>query len=369
MPKKSSTHISNFRLWLLLSILPLLALGADFLLYPRLFEHRQLLPAVDAMTLSEKKVMQLGTAHSVELSVALESLNDADGLSYLAKHAKSGLVISIFIEPERIGAERVFEGELSRAVRGRLLPLSTGAHQRVVDFIGQAGQRQPGDVLGLDLQLSEAQRAQFPVDRLIIVVLKRAGSKEGAGLLDGAMAGVIADAAEAGLAALAIPCIGYQWKDNKSESFDDVFRPVFKALKKSDRPVAVYISLYSGWPTFVIENAVGALNHAWTSDSVDAGGLPSLYRGRYRLFLPLLTVCLLACTRRAQNTVKSFLLITAAYVAAASGLAELLEFFTKDYPEQPVRIALIVIWAVLALGFPVFVGWDVEDVFKRKAAP
>ena len=362
------TRVSNFRLWLLLSILPLLALGADFLLYPQLFEHRQLLQAVDATTLTEKRLVHLGATHSAELSVALESLKDEDSLAYLAKSARSGLVISIFVDPEQTGAARVFEGELSRAVRGRLQSLAPGAHERLVEFIEQARQRQPGDVAGLDLQLTKAERARFPVDRVIMVVLKRASSKESAELMDAAMAGVIADAENAGLTAVALPCIGYQWKDHNSLSFDQVFRPVFKALKDSRRPLEVFVSLYSGWPTFAIEDAVAALNHAWTSDAAGSGSLPSLYRGRYRLFLPLLTVCLLACTTRAQNTVKSFMLITAAYVAASTGLAELLEFFTKDYPEQPVRIGLIIMWTVLALGFPVFLRWDVKDVFKRKGA-
>jgi hypothetical protein len=84
------------------------------------------------------------------------------------------------------------------------------------------------------------------------------------------------------------------------------------------------------------------------------------------MLLLLTTICLLACTRRAQNTVKSFLLILGAYVAAALAVAELAEHFTTNYPEEPVDIVVGISWVVLAFGFPVFVGWDLKDVFHSK---
>ena len=229
------------------------------------------------------------------------------------------------------------------------------------------GQRPAGDVLGLDLNLADSERARFPVDRLIVVVLDRPGSKENASALETALTGVVADADRAGLKALALPCIGYQWNEKNSPSFDQIFRSAFKALKGPHRPFDLFISLYSNWPTPVIEKAVAAMNLAWTAgEGADPGLLASLYRGRYRILLLLTTICLLACTRRVQNTVKSFLLILAAYIGAALGLAELVDRFTKNYPEEPVEIAVVILWVVLALGFPIFVGWDIKDVFNPK---
>jgi hypothetical protein len=364
---RNAGHASNRVLWLSLSILPLVVLGLDVALFPRVFERRQLLAALDATTLFENRLVHLGTIHSVSFNVALESLKDDDSLAYFSKRDRTGLVISVFIDPERAEGERVFEGELSRAVRLRLQTFSKTVHLHVVEFIGRMGQRQAGDVFGLDLNLSESERARFPVDRLIVVVLNPPGSKESGSAVEMALAGVVADADGAGLKALALPCIGYQSNEKNSATFDQIFRSAFKALKGSHRPFDLFISLYSNWPTRDIEKAVGAVNLAWTAgEGADPGLLPSLYRGRYRILLLLTTICLLACTRRAKNTIKSFLLILGAYVGAAFGLAELMDHFTKNYPEQPVEIALVILWVVMALGFPMFVGWDVKDVFHRK---
>lgn len=362
---RNAGHVSNRGLWLLLSLLPLVILGVDIWLFPTLFERRQLLTALNATTLFENRLVRLGTIYSVSFNVALESLKDDDSLAYLSQRDRSGLVISVFIDPERAG---IFEGELSRAVHLRLQSLSKSVDLQLVEFTRKIGQRQAGDVLGLDLNLSNSERAQFPVDRLIVVVLNRPGSKENGSVLETALAGVVADANGAGLKALALPCIGYQENDKNSVTFDQIFRSAFKALKGSQRPFDLFISVYSNWQTQAIEQAAAALNLAWAAgEGADPGFLPSLYRGRYRILLLLTTICLLACTGRAQNTVKSFLLILAAYIGAAVGLAELLDRFTKNYPKEPVEIAVVILWVVLALGFPIFVRWDIKkDVFNPK---
>jgi hypothetical protein len=46
-------------------------------------------------------------------------------------------------------------------------------------------------------------------------------------------------------------------------------------------------------------------------------------------------------------------------------LAELVEFFTKDYAASAVDTIIVSAWLVLALGFPVFLKWDVQDVFRK----
>jgi hypothetical protein len=346
-------------------MLPLVILGLDIALFPRVFERRELVADLDATTLLENRLVRLGTIYSVSFNVALENLNDDDSLAYLSQRDRSGLVISVFIDPERAEGKGIFDGELSRAVRLRLQSLSKSAYWQLDEFTQRIGQPQAGDVLGLNLNLSNSERARFPVDRLIIVVLNRPSSKESGSALETALAGVVADAEGAGVKALALPCIGYQSNEKNSVSFDQILLSTFKALKGSHRPFDLFISLYSNWPTSDIQNAVRAINLAWTSgEGSDPGLLPSLYRGRYRILLLLTTVCLLACAGRAQNTVKGFLLILAAYIGTALGLAELLDRFTKNYPKEPVEIGVVILWVVLALGFPIFVGWNIEDVFN-----
>jgi hypothetical protein len=166
---------------------------------------------------------------------------------------------------------------------------------------------------------------------------------------------------------VALPSIGYQSNKENSPSFNQIFGAVFKALKQSHRPLDLYLSVYSNWRTVDVEKAVAAINIAWTTgEGADAGFLPSLYRGRYRVLLVLTTLCLLACLRRAQHTVKSFLVIVGGYIGGALTLAELIERLTKNYPEQLVEIAVFIFWLGLALGFPAFVRWDVKQVFVKK---
>ena len=109
-------------------MLPLVILGLDVALFPRVFERRQLVTALDATTLFENSLVPLGTIHSVSLNVALESLKDDDSLAYLSRQNRSGLVVSAFVDPERADGETVFEGDLSRAVGLRLQSLSESVH-------------------------------------------------------------------------------------------------------------------------------------------------------------------------------------------------------------------------------------------------
>jgi hypothetical protein len=361
---KKQSGVFNARVWLLLATIPLLVLGIDFLIYPQVFERRPLLTTLDASTLLDQRLLQLGTVHSIDLNVAFEDLNDRLSLAYLGRQTPSGLVVSIFVDSskQRRGA---FVGQLARTVQARVQAVSAAAGQRLLELFEQLSERQPGDVVSLDLQLTAAERNSFPVDRLIVVVFEKSGSANSAEVLGPAMARVIADADNAGLAALAVPCIGYQPTDKNSLTFEDIFRALFAAFDGNHRPLRVFVSLYTEWPTFALESAVSAFNESWrTSFGADPGW--QLLRIRYRMLLPLITLCLVVCRRRAEHTIKSLLLISVAYIAIVASLTNVVEFFTKDYPERPVSIILFVAAAVLALGFPVFLNWDVRDVFRRK---
>lgn len=348
----------------MLAVVPLVVLALDLALFQRVVAQQRLRAALDATSLFESKLVQLGTINSVSLTFALEKLNDDDSLAYLSEKHPSGLVISVFVDPDRNDGERLFEGEISRAIRARLRAISENVHQQFLDAIARMRQRQAGDVLGVNLQLSNSERERFPVDRLIIVALKPPDAKDAADPLAKAISAVIADAESARLKSVALPSIGYQWNEKKSPTLDHIFRSVFNALKGSHRPFDLYVSLYSNWHTADIEKALEAVNAAWSSEEAASDGLLSrLYRGRYRILLLFTSICLFACTRKAENTMRSFFLIVGTYVGTALGLAELIGKFTQTYPQEPVEIAVVISWLVLALGFPVFVGWDIAKIF------
>src|SRR5262249_19356369 len=145
-----AARVSNRALWLSLSILPLVILGVDIAMFPTVFERRQLLTALNATTLFENRLVRLGTIYSVSFNVTIESLKDDDSLAYLSQRDRSGLVISVFINPQRPDGKRIFDGELSRAVRLRLQSLSKSAYWQLDEFTQRIGQPQAGDVLGLN---------------------------------------------------------------------------------------------------------------------------------------------------------------------------------------------------------------------------
>jgi hypothetical protein len=361
----TTPRVHHPKAWLVLSTLPLLALAIDFALFPRLAENQVLRSAVPAMELvaSENTPIRLGSVHSAEISVVSERLSDSGALSYLAKRTPSGLAISIFVDIGQSDQNRVFEGELMRAVRSRLQSLSPDSHRRLTELMAGAAQRLPGDVLELDLNLDEQQRSQFPVDRLVVVVLEKTPSEKSAGILTSSLKRMLAAAKNAGLEALAVPCLGYRWNDKTSLTFEQVFKSIFEAVEGSSYPTDLFISFYSEWPTAVMQEAVGSFNHVWAASLSDSFGL---YRDRYRTLMPLLALCLFSCRKQVKHTIKSFLLISGAYLGTALGLAETLDFFTEDYPGRIVELVRICIWLVLALGAPYLLRWDFKEVFRKK---
>ena len=222
--------------------------------------HRQLSP-IDATTLVEQRVVKMGTIHSNKVNVALENLAEQESLAYVSNSAPVGLVVSIFVESDKQDEPHPTEGALARAICDRVKKASPSAYEKLQNELASFGRNKPGDVVGFNLRLASSERAKFPIDRLIVVVFEKGHSNKAA-FLDQSIAKVLADARREKLAALVVPCIGYRWDEKHSLDFGDVFKPLFKALDGSGRPMKVFVSLYDIWPSMVIENAVRALNQA-----------------------------------------------------------------------------------------------------------
>jgi hypothetical protein len=118
-----------WRRWIALMLLPLAVLGLDFIFFPRVLEAHKVIETLAVNGLVEQRLIELGTVSATGLHTSLESMTDTGSLGYLARRQPSGLVISIFAED---GV--VYEGQLARTVRQRLLTISAVAHQRVSDF-------------------------------------------------------------------------------------------------------------------------------------------------------------------------------------------------------------------------------------------
>ena len=86
------------------------------------------------MALIDQRLVRMGTINSDSLSVALENLNDEDSLGYLTQSARTGLVISIFMDGDET-PHAISEGALARAVWDRLKALAPAEHDRFVKFL------------------------------------------------------------------------------------------------------------------------------------------------------------------------------------------------------------------------------------------
>jgi hypothetical protein len=218
---------------------------------------------INVQSLLQGRTSPLGSIGSFELSATLETLERGGGLS-LDRSAVNGLVVTVFVDQEYEIESRdlshVHPGVLHRTVAARLEALAPDAHTKFADFLGVFIPAKTGDVVGFDLNLLPEARKSLPIDRVIVVVFAKGRSNESAEVLDGAFDRVINDAKKARLDALVVPSIGYQWKDKNSLTFDDIYQPFFRALERSSGPLKISLSLYSGWPSFVIEDVVATLN-------------------------------------------------------------------------------------------------------------
>ena len=273
-PRLKNRRVSLFLLGLLLSMGTTSSYGDKPTLSPLPAGQRQQAPVIAATALLEQRLVKIGTISQGQVSVVLENLHETESLGYLKEFAQTGLVISLFVDSSD-NQDGISEGELARVVRERLKAISPETDARVGKFIDGLNAKKPGDVAGFALGLAKEQRMAFPIDRLIVVIFEQGHSSESAQFLGQAMKGVIADASHEHLAAVVVPCIGYRWQEKHSLSFEQVFWPLFKALRVSEQPMEVYVSLYSTWPTFVIEDAVSVLNHCWPDAPATGGSRPT----------------------------------------------------------------------------------------------
>jgi hypothetical protein len=220
------------------------------------------LSPVDVQSLLQGRTVAIGSVNSIELAATLETLEGKGGLSYLEGKAVNGLVVSIFVDQEADPRDlsHVKPGVLFRTIADRLKIVAPDAHRKFEDLLNQFIPAKTGDVAGFDLNLPSKARESFPIDRVIVVVFAMGRSNESTEFLDSAFAAVIADARKARLDTLVVPCIGHQWMDKNSLTFDDLFRAFFRTLDRSSGPLRISLSLYSGWPSFVVQDAVATLN-------------------------------------------------------------------------------------------------------------
>ena len=163
---------------------------------------------------------------------------------------------------------------------------------------------------------------------------------------------------------LIVPCLAYNWEDKNTVTFDEFFDPLLTGLAKTGPPQQVYIPLYAGWPTLVLEEALRSLNHSW-DDIVSISEPPvwRLYRTEFRGTLFFLLVCLVISSFSIPITIKNFLIITSLFVAMTAAASRPAAVLTQGQSTLVHTIVQLCIWVSLAVGLRFFANWNPRSIF------
>jgi hypothetical protein len=248
----------------------------------------------------------------------------------------------------------------------KLMQISPNDGRRLRDLFDQIKGRSPGEILEFSLDVPEDQYYRFPIKHLFVLLIEQGDSGQSKDVISKGITGIIEKAERKNVSTLIIPCIGYNWANKNSIVFDDFFRPVFQSLTLASAPRQIYLSLYTNWPTFVLEQAVSSLNGIWKENfQASYGRIPVPYRANLRLILLLLSVCLLVCSFYAPLTFKNFLIIVSSFVGSAVGSNSLITFLTQGYDASFRIFVLAIVLIILAVGLPFFVHWNPKDIFGK----
>lgn len=337
--------------------IPALILLVDYLFFPVVFETYRPVETANITHLLTHQVEWLGTYKGHQVSLSIDDLSQPQFLSYL-KQKRNGLVVSVFRnekEPFEVGA-------LMRAVLQKLKEVSPNDYRKLVDRLQKADGIKRGDVIPFPLDLPGDKYSEFPLNFLFIVVFEYGNVKEDQ--LTQGIKSVLDAARQQSMSNLVLPCVGVNSDNRDSSKFNDFFSAVFAAFTATDRPLNIYLSLYSEWPTFVLEEAVAGLNGSW--QTLPKESVTSLYRRDLRLTLLLLIVCVFVSSFFTQLTIVNFLLITLGFAASGTAANKALDFFAQGYPATFRSVLQVLILTILALSFPFIVNLSLQKVFTNE---
>ena len=221
---------------------------------------RTSLAAFSLTELLARKIVQLGVLRSYPFYVSLDDIASEDYLGQVSE-GHNALVISAY------GSESGSDGALLRAVLARLRTVSPDDYRSVHGQITPKSPRQPERVLPFDLKIPSVQRHLFPVDDLVVATFEQGWSADE----DFKWVTSAFEIAERRTASnLIVPCLGRNWRDRHTIDFGKFFGNFLGQVPMGKRPVNVYFSLYTQWPSFELEDATEALNTAW-KESGSAG--------------------------------------------------------------------------------------------------
>src|SRR2546430_153933 len=304
----SSSRRTACARWCFIAV-PAVLLLCDFWWFPVIFPYHNLVTSVSAASLITDRVAALGTYNGHSIYITLDSMDRDDFLDYV-KGSSNAIVISYFVESDTTEPE-LFKGALARELETKLESISPETERAYVDQLDSLIKRPPGDISRLVVRIPADSYRRLPIGSVYAVMADIQGGLNH-GVLLKAIPQTVEQAHRDNVSSLVFPCIGFNWENKNSPTFDEFFAPLFGSLGTDGAPRCIYIPLYSDWPTFTLEQAVKSLNHCWEKVASPSmkGALFNLYRGDYRWSLFFLIVCLFMSSFYAPLTFKNFLIIS-----------------------------------------------------------
>jgi hypothetical protein len=194
--------------------------------------------------------------------VSFESIYDVNYLYYL-KGQSNALVISHYPDYYEGSQQSLYLTELGSAVDSRLRQISAVEYNKFLSLLKTAPRNSPGKVLHLRLNLSKEKLEVFPLNHLFLILFQHYDDVDAkVETISKGLQDILKKTKAAKVDNLIIPCLTINWKFYDF-SFEDFFSTVFQEiLTRSSKP-DVYLSLYSDWPSFFIEEAIFSLNAVW----------------------------------------------------------------------------------------------------------
>ena len=346
----------------MLILLPIVILIGDYTSFPSLFENRMLTNRVSVTSILNHQVVLFGTIKGHDISIAIDRISNEKYLSYV-KGDSNALVISHYVYEKSEGAAM---GALGQAVLSKLMQISPDDGRRFRDLVDQFEGLSPGSILELDLHVPQDQYDRFPIKHLFVLLIEHGDVRMSEGIFSQGISNVFNKAVERNVSSLIIPCLGYSWQNKHSISFDGCFGPVLQSLPSS--PSNIYLSLYSDWPTFALEQATASLNRVWENSYRQAkyGNLQIPYRGELRSTLILLSICLLVSSFSVYLTFKNFFIISITFIGLKIGSGSFIDFVSQDHSVSFRFYIQTFILFIIAVGLPIFAHWNPQDIFDKR---
>ena len=351
-------------------LLPLLLLGIDLLVAPRVTVQDERPQPINAVRLLVERQLQLGAFRSHPIRVSIDSVSDSQYFASIVLAKQNALVVSGFVSAYDPGDEVTIDvGAFTSAVFQKLKRVAPEELKRFTKFINEKHASRPGDVVEFELGLDPSVRNLFPFDRLFVAVLGQGTGKENMDqqVFESIMTRIFKRAQQSDILNLVVPVIGYNHTDKNAVELRYFFRSFLGAVRPSSSPTTVWIDVYSEWPTVVLESIVASFNTALLQTPVDAE-TDSFNRQRVRGLYLMLTLCLLSTSFVIPLTWKSVAAIALAFIPVYFGLEAALAPFLIDLSGRSQLVITVGAYVALALLFPLVIRLKSTNLFKRKRA-